>query len=804
MEIGDHHKRWAQRLHSGKDVCEMAPRDHGKALERGCLVLTSKGWKTHGTLRVGDKVFTPDGNQAKIKWTSEESQQNLKITFSNGMSVKTNPLHEWVVIDRRSAGSKNGKARPDVVKVLETKQLLELGLKNPGKEGRLRWWLPRREALKFAEKDLLVHPYVLGMWLGDGCKTYGWIIQGKEDAGIVFKEMRKHYRYSKEYKHSKDEVYKRIYPLLSEDLESLNLLEKERHYTNKHIPELYLRGSIKQRLELLAGLIDSDGCVEQIRERGRDYTTQRVRFTNTNEEIIKGTEELCRGLGFQVTRSETKPALSSSGIQGKLPVFTLRITPNRDIPTRIPRKKIEGSRSKELPRISIESIESCEPAPGRCIEIDDPRGVYLVGRDLIPTHNSMSMARAYPIFKAKYDPWVDDILMIGPDQDTAVENLGKMKSLLTSRPSLQSLVPKNRNEGFNSQTAIRLNNGVQIKAKGIGSPLRGRHPQLIILDDVLNEKNSGTKDNREAIKQYFWEVVFPMKDKGTASKRLKGFRSQIVIDGTAQYKEDLYHQLQRNPFFVGEKLKAIINEELKKVLWPERYDYESLVTIREAMTPLFFSKEYQNEPLTEETTLFPPSLFEPIKDRNLSYVHSYNGGKQVYLGADFSVPGSADGDWTVVYVVEWDPDTTTFTPLHYWRARPSSMQEQIHQIELICDTFNVTVGCLEDNLFQGVYANHFRQKSTLPLRGNTVTHSGKHDAATGILSFRPQFENGRWRFPYQTSRDQAMTDLMILEFNGIQQKNGRIGNESFHDDIVMALYHVMAASKVSTFDVSWS
>jgi len=416
---------------------------------------------------------------------------------------------------------------------------------------------------------------------------------------------------------------------------------------------------------------------------------------------------------------------------------------------------------------------------------------------------SLSLARAYPIWKLKYDPWCQEVLILGADLPSAVENLDKIKELLLSQPTLSYLVPTDWRDGFNSRSEIRLRNGKIARVKGIGSPLRGRHPQLIILDDVLNERNSASEENRRAMKQYFWEVVYPMKDKGTRLKKQQGFSSQIVTIGTAQHRDDLYHELQTNSAFKGAKLRAIIDEETKQVLWPIRYDYDSLVAIRTAMSSLFFSKEYQNEPLTEETSIFPPSLFEPIKDKNLSYVNSYQGSNPVYMGADFSVPGSTDGDYTVIYVMEWDQENKTFTPLNYWRAKPLKVQEQFHQIELYCEMFGVTMGFLEANMFQKIYSEHFGLNSTLPLRGNVVHHAAKASVEVGVLSFRPQFENGRWRFPYKTDQDKAKTDLMITEFNGITQKQGKIGNESFHDDIVMAMWHALGASKTTAFSVSW-
>lgn len=417
---------------------------------------------------------------------------------------------------------------------------------------------------------------------------------------------------------------------------------------------------------------------------------------------------------------------------------------------------------------------------------------------------SVSCIQAYALWKAKYDPWVQEILILGADASLAIRNLDKIKELLDGSPFLVALRPEETRKSINSRSEIRLGNGKTIKAKGIGSPLRGRHPQLILLDDVLNERNSLDPDNRRTIRNYINGVVVPMKDRGLEHHRQKGYKSQLVIVGTAQHQDDFYHECLQNPSYRGRKLRAILDHEKKIVLWAERYSYEALMELRAQVGSLMFQKEYQNEPITDETSLFPTTLFDPLKDRNLSYAQSYDGPNNVYMGVDFSIPGSADGDWTVIAIVEVNPSTQTHTVLNYWRSKPQEMKEQIYQIELWCQLYKVTLGYLEDNSFQKLYSNQFRKNSALPLSGHTVTRQNKGHVDSGVLAFRPQFENFKWAFPYQTPEDQVKTDLIIAEFNGITQRNGKIGNESYHDDIVMALWHAASAARQGTaFSVSW-
>lgn len=792
LTLGPQHKVWADHLATGLDVVELAPRDHGKLVAHSELVRTPEGWVRHGDLRPEDRVYTPEGKPVRIKGISTEGLASLKVSFSNGASTKVHPNHEWEVVDRRH--SRHG----DCVKVLETKQLQEEGLYLAGKDQRARWWLPNIQALQQEKQALPIDPYVLGVWLGDGDKYGRWICQGQQDAAEIFKAVEETETFEKDYLHRETGVVSRIYQGFRDRIKVLDL------EGNKHVPEIYLRGSAQQRLELLAGLIDTDGCVEQVRQRGRNYATRRVRFVNTNARLIEDIKELAKGLGFRTSESWAEPSLSSSGVQGKEKVCYLRITPTLDVPTRLSRKKILGLRGRDLPRISITAIEPCEPEPGRCIEIDDPRGVYLIGKDLIPTHNSHSLIRAYALWRVKYSPWVKEVLILGPDQPTAVENLDKIKDFLNNCPTLNYLVPKKRRDTFFSRTEVQLTNGKTIKAKGIGSPLRGRHPQLILLDDVLNEGNSLTPEHQAEMRRYIHSVVLPMKDKGLATSRQQGFSSQMVIAGTAQSRTDFYHEALESGLYAGTKLAAILDETLGTVLWPERYTLDDLLKIRTKIGTLVFSQEYLNEPLSDDTTIFPTTLFEAGKDRDLSYVSSYSGTNPVYMGVDFSVPGNSDGDWTVIFIIEYDDELKAYRVLNYWRERPDSTQRQIHQIELMTEMYRVTLGYLEDNMFQGIYANIFKQKSALPLSGHTVTHSGKASVETGVLSFRPLLENGAIIFPYKTAADQLKTDAIVTEFNGVTQRRGKIGNESFHDDIVMAFWHAICAARAGTsFNVSW-
>ena len=147
------------------------PPQHGKLLADSTPVLTADGWKTHGELVVGDRVISPNGEFVRVTAVHPKDYTQYRIAFSNGESFKCHGRHEWVVFDRNY-----GRLR-----TLETQEMLKEGIvTNPKirKRGRHipkysgqkkhRFRIPRRECLIGEEKNLPIHPYLMGKKIACG------------------------------------------------------------------------------------------------------------------------------------------------------------------------------------------------------------------------------------------------------------------------------------------------------------------------------------------------------------------------------------------------------------------------------------------------------------------------------------------------------------------------------------------------------------------------------------------------------------------------------------------------------------
>jgi hypothetical protein len=153
--------------------------------------------------------------------------------------------------------------------------------------------------------------------------------------------------------------------------------------TPKHIPDEYFTASIEQRLQLLAGLLDTDG---NLRKKEHRYV-----FTTSDKKLKDDVVKLISTFNWRTCIIEYQPQLSSSGIQGKKIYWTISFNPTMHIPCILERKQLfEFSKQRRTSIISIEKMQ--EKTEGNCITVEG--GIYLVGNTLIPTHNSRTATLA--------------------------------------------------------------------------------------------------------------------------------------------------------------------------------------------------------------------------------------------------------------------------------------------------------------------------------------------------------------------------------------------------------------------------
>ena len=361
----------------------------GKAAALDTPVATPGGWSTIGGLSVGDYVFDEMGQPTRVMAKSPIwNLDSYSVSFSDGTSVVVNGEHEWNVLDlseRKRVGIRGGvedwRVHWGHTKTLETRQMAELGTVTAG--GQLRWRIPTAMPLEMPDAELLVDPYVLGAWLGDGTTSAANITCHPDDREILDRiSETEHLRRIKGTKYGWSMTGGRgsryDTARLGNRMRRLGLIGR------KHIPTVYLRASRAQRVELLRGLMDTDGTVAP---------NGRVQIDLCDKTLAYDLVELVNSLGWmaRINASDAK-------LYGRVTSTRYRITfrPNVNpfyIKRKADRWKKPGAQASRHTARVITSIELLDTKiPTQCIEVDSPRHLFLLGKQMVPTHNSAVMA----------------------------------------------------------------------------------------------------------------------------------------------------------------------------------------------------------------------------------------------------------------------------------------------------------------------------------------------------------------------------------------------------------------------------
>src|SRR5690606_31568438 len=276
---------------------------------------------------------------------------------------------------------------------IETQEMLKSGKRskqrNPlfsGEQGRRGchyvYQLPLVSPIVCQKKELPLDPYTLGAWLGDGTQTKPTLTHDVNDQAIIDRIEANGIRATRKDIHKKTGVVSTSFgSVLIGGLREAGVYADSYGVRKKHIPDVYLTASLDDRLNLLAGLIDTDGYTYH--RNGRTvFTTSDTRLADTFCELIST-------FGWSFSRVIEKPKLSSSGIQGKKDYFVIGFNPSLKIPCALTRKQ-NGRLITKSRRVAIKSITCHADSEkiGNCITVDSPDGLYLVGKTMQPTHNS--------------------------------------------------------------------------------------------------------------------------------------------------------------------------------------------------------------------------------------------------------------------------------------------------------------------------------------------------------------------------------------------------------------------------------
>ena len=331
-------------------------------------VLTPKGWKPMGEIKIGDKICGTNNSIQTVLGVYPKGQKTIcKVILADGNMntriVECSEDHLWSV-----------KTYSGDTKLMTTEQLIASGLERKGGGGK---YFIEKTSVEFNNQtdNLPLDPYLLGILLGDGSLSANHEIElsiGLNEEYILDKimlpkncNMRTRIYDDKHYIKAvitgsvrKNSVRGSRVSVIKNILNDLGLLGT--NSWSKFIPKQYLYSSVENRQKLLNGLIDTDGTISN-----RGLFT----FTTVSKQLNEDFIELCRSLGKSIYCG-TINRKKGSGSYSNKPIF--RVT------------ELKGNRYG----LKVSSIEKTnKQTEMMCIKVSNPDHLYITD-NYVATHNT--------------------------------------------------------------------------------------------------------------------------------------------------------------------------------------------------------------------------------------------------------------------------------------------------------------------------------------------------------------------------------------------------------------------------------
>jgi hypothetical protein len=364
-------------LYPGDTTMIMAPTNTGKCLGKDTLILMFDGSiKKVQDINIGELLMGPDSKPRKVLNTTSGIGKLYEITpHSGGDSWICNDVH---VLSLKSCTDQYNYKKNKIVNI----PINEYINKSNNFKHLMKLW---RAPVNFREQLTDIEPYMMGLWIGDGTFNKPQITNMDPEVIAYVNDWAKrndlelHSRNSSKFGNPKVKSLNISHISHSKGKNIfLNAIRKARINGEKRIPKNYLLNSKIKRLELLAGIIDTDGYVSKV---GVEICTK---WKGLSEDIAY----LCRSLGFKASVHLRTKTIKSIRFSAQYYVLNIN-APLEQIPCKIARKCGKHRLTMRDPTKTKFTVKDIGIGEYYGFELDGDH-LFLLG-DFTVTHNTTLM-----------------------------------------------------------------------------------------------------------------------------------------------------------------------------------------------------------------------------------------------------------------------------------------------------------------------------------------------------------------------------------------------------------------------------
>jgi hypothetical protein len=354
-------------------------------------------------------------------------------------------------------------------------------------------------------------------------------------------------------------------------------------------------------------------------------------------------------------------------------------------------------------------------------------------------------------------PWLR-VILVSSTASLGIKLLGMMKNNIEHNEDMHRAFPHLAKINFETYDATRVQisgrrgtkKDYSIQSIGVLGSLLGTRADLVILDDVVDLRNSSTPGQRDKIVDWHDTTLAPLLSKDA--------REWII--GTPWDKYDFYHVMEER----GVKtLKYIVEDSpdmtgTGNYLWPGQWDAERLRECKGIMTGWRFYQQYYMQDASPDTSPFSiDSLRDCYVDagrfRNIGAVPD---GYQFIHGMDLGIKQKKTSDLSAIVTIATDGIRKVIVDT---RSGKWNLGEKKAMIEAVHRLYG-GIFVVEDVGAQMLMIEFTKGYTRVPVVPATTTRGTKISEEFGIPSMAIDIDNGRWEIPAKPTPPQELQQLI--------------------------------------------
>jgi predicted phage terminase large subunit-like protein len=245
----------------------------------------------------------------------------------------------------------------------------------------------------------------------------------------------------------------------------------------------------------------------------------------------------------------------------------------------------------------------------------------------------------------------------------------RVKDMLTLPDGTYPLEPDYDRPGGWTDSSIRLKSNITkeptIMTAGVDTAVTGMHFDIIIMDDLVSEKNVTTPEQMAKVKEHY-ELAYSLLDPGGI----------LIVVGTRYHLDDLYSQLLRDDSF-QKLVRPAINEQ-GEVYFPKKFSKARLDLLRKTQSKTYYS-QYMLTPIGGDDIVFKREDLEPY---TFSKMEDIPKNVNTFITCDLAISQKETADYTVILVSQVDENGHIWIPtMMRGRFTPSETVEHIFRLQ---------------------------------------------------------------------------------------------------------------------------